>query len=220
MWNDASVKNSLVPFILRLALAAIFIYHGWHKVADHGNEWGTLWASNLAYQSYSPPEHVLQRLDQFDMMEKERHRGDATKDTEPPERLSDRVRGAYAKLSSPEFVHQHPDTSVGLLQLNSSVQLLVAWGELLGGIALLLGLLTRLAALGLIVIQVGAICTVTFQRGFAPLGGAGYEYNVALIAMCVALFLLGSGALAVDRRLWRRRAAPAAPAEQSVPVPA
>jgi uncharacterized membrane protein YphA (DoxX/SURF4 family) len=218
MWNDAAVKSTLAPFILRLALAAIFIYHGWHKVADYGNEWGTLWASNLAYQSFSPPEDVLRRLDQWERMEKERHPDGVPKDAEQPrlpERVSDRVREAYSALSASEFIKRHPDPRA--LHLDSSLQLLVAWGELVGGIALLLGLLTRLAAAGLIIIQIGAICTVTFQHGFASLGGAGYEYNIALIAMCLALVLLGGGALAVDRRLWRRREAPA---EKPVPVPA
>jgi uncharacterized membrane protein YphA (DoxX/SURF4 family) len=218
MWNDAAVKNTLVPFILRLALAAIFIYHGWHKVADPGNEWGTLWASNLAYQSFSPPEDVLHRLDQWEQMQKERHPEGVSKDAEPPllpEHASDRVREAYAALSASDFIKRHAD--LGALHLDSSVQLLVAWGELVGGVALLLGLLTRVAAVGLIVIQIGAIATVTFQRGFTSLGGAGYEYNIALIAMCLALILLGGGALAVDRRLWRRREATAA---KPVPVPA
>ena len=84
-------------------------------------------------------------------------------------------------------------------------QLAVAWGELLGGIAMALGLLARLAALGLIVIQAGAIWTVTYALGFAMDAGPGYEYNIAIIAMCVALVSLGGGRLSVDHLFRRKR---------------
>ena len=86
-------------------------------------------------------------------------------------------------------------------------QALVAWGELLGGAALAVGFLTRLAALGIIAIMAGAIATVHWEQGFAlhavegPAGPmpAGFEYNFALIVMCLAVVLLGGGTLAVDR---------------------
>src|SRR5262245_61730954 len=41
----------------------------------------------------------------------------------------------------------------------SVVQMLVAWGETLGGAALAIGLLTRVAALGIIVIMAGGNAT-------------------------------------------------------------
>src|SRR5690606_14971744 len=44
-----------------------------------------------------------------------------------------------------------------------AVQLLVAWAELLGGVALLAGLFSRIAAIAMIVIQLGAIWLVTFS---------------------------------------------------------
>jgi putative oxidoreductase len=78
------------------------------------------------------------------------------------------------------------------------VQLAVAWGQLLGGIALGLGFLTRLAALGIAIIMVGAIATVHWPKGFSLLHG-GYEYNFALIVMCLPLILAGGGWLALDR---------------------
>src|SRR4051794_25243487 len=65
-----------------------------------------------------------------------------------------------------------------------AVQLLVAWGELLGGVAVAVGLLTRVASIGLILIMIGAIVTVTGAKGFsgATVGG-GYEFNFVLILM-------------------------------------
>src|SRR5262249_40647327 len=87
-------------------------------------------------------------------------------------------------------------------------QMAVAWGELIGGIALALGFLTRLAALGIAVIMGGAIYNVTGSKGFSLLQG-GYEYNFAILVMCLALILSGGGAWAVDRwfRLRRRTTA-------------
>jgi putative oxidoreductase len=99
------------------------------------------------------------------------------------------------------------------------IQAAVAWTELLAGAALVLGLLTRLAALGLAVIQVGAIILVTGRAGFGFSGqvsagegqsafnflNVGTEYNFAIIVMCLTVMLLGAGALAVDHYLWRPR---------------
>jgi uncharacterized membrane protein YphA (DoxX/SURF4 family) len=102
------------------------------------------------------------------------------------------------------------------------VQYVVAWGELFGGVALLIGLLTRLAALGQIVIQLGAIWFVTGTRGLFTPGGVGAEYNLALLAMCLAVFILGGGGWSVDRFLhWRRVARaqqPTAAVPQQAPV--
>lgn len=75
---------------------------------------------------------------------------------------------------------------------------LVAFGELLGGIALMVGFLSRLAALGIAIIMAGAIVTVHGKNGFF-LQNQGYEYNLALIAMSVAVIMAGGGCLALDR---------------------
>jgi putative oxidoreductase len=100
--------------------------------------------------------------------------------------------------------------------------MLVAWGELVGGIALAFGFLTRLAAFGIALIMAGAIWTVHGKNGFAmanpegfvkvdgdrtlfDLGKSGYEYNFVLLVICAAVILLGGGTLAVDR-IFRLRA--------------
>lgn len=72
------------------------------------------------------------------------------------------------------------------------MQTLVAWGELLGGTAILLGFLTEFAALGIIVIMLGAISLVHGKNGFS-LADGGFEYNFALIMMCLALIGTGPG---------------------------
>lgn len=88
------------------------------------------------------------------------------------------------------------------MELPKVVQVLVAWGEVLGGAACALGILTRFAALGLAAIMVGAIVTVHGAYGFGlmqPSGKMGYEYNLVLICVCLALALLGPGTISLDR---------------------
>jgi putative oxidoreductase len=80
----------------------------------------------------------------------------------------------------------------------------VAWGELIGGIALALGFLTRLAALGIIAIMAGAIYMVHLPHGF-DIRDHGCEYCVVLIVMSLCLVLGGPGPLAADWVLFRTR---------------
>lgn len=135
MWAfyDTLIKSTVVPLLLRLALAAVFIFHGLDLV---GKEWGAAW---------------------------------------------------HDEMPKPQ-------------------QMAVAWGQLLGGIAMALGFLTRLAALGLGVIMGGAIALVHWPHGF-DIREHGYEYNFVLIVICLALVLGGPGPIAVDHwfRIRRRR---------------
>jgi putative oxidoreductase len=140
---EAFVKNTLAALLLRLALAAIFIYHGFHLVGDDGNQWGAAWMNAEA----------------------------ANHEAQPPA---------------------------------APVQLAVAWGQLLGGIALAVGFLTRLAALGIIAIMAGAIATVHWPNGF-DISKGGYEYNMLIVVACLTLLLLGGGTVAVDRFFRLRR---------------
>jgi putative oxidoreductase len=78
----------------------------------------------------------------------------------------------------------------------------VALLEFFGGLALIVGLLTRLAALGLAFNMLGAILLVHLSAGFfLP---AGYEFALTLFATCVGLVLAGPGALSVDAAIARR----------------
>ncbi len=78
--------------------------------------------------------------------------------------------------------------------------------EFLAPFALLLGLGTRFAALGVVGIMVGAISTVHLANGFfmnwagtAP--GEGFEYHLLVIGMALALLVSGAGRWSVDRKL-------------------
>ena len=79
--------------------------------------------------------------------------------------------------------------------------------EFFGGLAVLLGCLTRLAALGLATVMGVAIYKIHYVHGFflnwscAPGLGHGIEFNLALLAMAATLLFSGAGNLSVDKWL-------------------
>ncbi len=75
--------------------------------------------------------------------------------------------------------------------------------ELLGGIALLLGVYARQAALALVPVMAVA-AWVHAPNGWVHTSvGGGWEYPVFLIVVSIALWLLGDGAAAIKRNaLW------------------
>ena len=85
----------------------------------------------------------------------------------------------------------------------------VCFFEFLGGLGLVVGLLTRLAALAIITVMVGAIVKVHWPHGFfinwelAPGKGHGFEANLAFIAMAAACVISGGGASSLDAVLMR-----------------
>jgi putative oxidoreductase len=78
--------------------------------------------------------------------------------------------------------------------------ILAGLAEFVGGILVIAGFLTPLAALALIVVMIVAIVKVHLRHGFFAASG-GYEFNLVLIAVAVALILAGSGAYSIDAAL-------------------
>ena len=79
--------------------------------------------------------------------------------------------------------------------------------EFFGGIAIILGFFTRLAALGLTIAMLVAIFKVHLPNGFflnwfnVPNMGHGIEYNLALIGLSLSLLVWGAGNLSVDQMI-------------------
>lgn len=84
----------------------------------------------------------------------------------------------------------------------SLVAIFTVVAEFGGGLALLFGLFTRMAAALTAAVMLGALFTVHLTAGFFLPNG--YEYVLMLLAASGALVLLGSGPLAADRLLARR----------------
>jgi putative oxidoreductase len=72
-----------------------------------------------------------------------------------------------------------------------------ALGEFVGGLLMVLGLLTPLAALLLTAVMLVAIVRVHAPKGFWNSQG-GFEYNLVLFVLAAALALTGAGQFSLD----------------------
>lgn len=78
--------------------------------------------------------------------------------------------------------------------------LLAGSGEFFGGLALLIGLLTRPAALVAAFTMIVAILTVHIGNGLF-MSNNGYEFGLALLAASISLLISGGGNLSADKAL-------------------
>jgi uncharacterized membrane protein YphA (DoxX/SURF4 family) len=204
MSSSPVVKPSLAALALRLTLAAILIASGLEKIAVRDTDWGARWASVLWEQHSDVP-----RTTHLAMLEMLRAREAESEERKAVLAFRNELKSRHASVAGamPAALGYH------------AVQFAVAWGELLGGVALLLGVMTRLAALGILIIQVGAVVTVTWAYGFSFSQGGGWGYNLAILGMCLALMCLGSGALSLSAVLKRKKKAQAVPQEQQMATP-
>jgi putative oxidoreductase len=97
--------------------------------------------------------------------------------------------------------------------LPAVIVFLVILIEFFGAVSLLLGFLSRVSAIGILCVMLGAIFTVHLPNGFfmnweGHQKGEGIEYHLLVIGICLALLVIGSGRFSVDRSM----AAAAAPA--------
>ena len=92
----------------------------------------------------------------------------------------------------------------GVMHIPAAFAFLAIAAEFFGGLGLILGLLTRVAAFGIAVNMLVAIVTVHAQFGFfanwyGTQKGEGFEFHLLVLAMCAFLMLKGAGAFSVDR---------------------
>lgn len=92
--------------------------------------------------------------------------------------------------------------SIGL-EPGYTLAFLAGSAEFFGGIALLVGLLTRPAAAVLAITMLVAIFSVHISNGLF-MANNGYEYALALLAASVSLMFSGAGKLSIDSAIAAR----------------
>ena len=109
--------------------------------------------------------------------------------------------GGYGYAGTMQFFTQQ----VGL---PSPLAFTVLMTEFLGPIALVAGFATRLAALMIATVMLGAILKVHRNVGFFmnwggthKAGEEGFEFHLLALAICVALLITGAGAFSIDGML-------------------
>ena len=88
----------------------------------------------------------------------------------------------------------------------AALAFLIIVTEFFSGLGLIAGFLTRIVALGVSGLMIGAIFMVHLQNGFfmnwmGNQKGEGYEYHLLALAIAAALMLRGAGPFSVDRSL-------------------
>ena len=88
----------------------------------------------------------------------------------------------------------------------AALAFLIICTEFFGGLGLIVGLLTRIASLGIAGLMIGAIFMVHLPNGFfmnwmGNQKGEGVEYHLLVIAIAAALLLRGAGAFSLDHAL-------------------
>ena len=86
------------------------------------------------------------------------------------------------------------------------VAILIIIGESFGALGLIFGFLSRLAALGIAVIMLGAIFMVHLQYGFfmnwfGNQAGEGIEYHLLALGLSLVILIKGSGKWSIDRAI-------------------
>ena len=88
--------------------------------------------------------------------------------------------------------------------INEPLAILAMTAEFLGGLGLIVGLLARIAALGVTTNMLVAIILVHRQVGFfvnwsGNQSGEGFEFHFLAVALAIAILVKGAGALSFDR---------------------
>jgi putative oxidoreductase len=93
---------------------------------------------------------------------------------------------------------------VDQMKIPAPFAFLVIVAEFFGGLGLIVGFLSRLAAIGIIATMVGAVFLVHLQYGFfvnwyGNKKGHGFEFHLLACALALIVFIEGAGPFSVDR---------------------
>jgi len=91
-----------------------------------------------------------------------------------------------------------------MMHIPAPLAFLAIAAEFFGGLGLIVGLLTRVAALGIFTNMCVAIATVHHKFGFfmnwtGAQKGEGYEYHLLVLAITALLMIRGAGGFSLDR---------------------
>jgi putative oxidoreductase len=94
----------------------------------------------------------------------------------------------------------------GIMHIPALFAFLAIAAEFFGGLGLIFGFLTRIAAFGIFANMIVAIAMVHGQFGFfmnwtGAQKGEGYEYHLLVLAITAFLMIRGAGAASIDRAL-------------------
>ena len=94
----------------------------------------------------------------------------------------------------------------GMMHIPALFAVLAIAAEFLGGLGLIVGLVTRVAAFGIFCNMVVAVAMIHHQFGFfmnwaGTQKGEGFEFHLLVLAITVFLMIRGAGAASVDRLL-------------------
>lgn len=92
----------------------------------------------------------------------------------------------------------------------AAIPYLVSFGELAAALGFVVGLLTRIAAAGMLIEMLGAVFLIHWKNGFfmnweGKLKGEGFEYPLTLAIVLLALAIAGAGAYSIDFSFRRGR---------------
>ncbi len=95
------------------------------------------------------------------------------------------------------------------MHIPALLAVLVILAESAGSLGLITGLLTRVAAFGILCDMIGAVALVHWRNGFfmnwsGKQAGEGFEYHLLMIGMALALVLAGGGKFSLDRAIAAR----------------
>ncbi|MGO4002640.1 MULTISPECIES: DoxX family protein [Pseudomonas] len=102
--------------------------------------------------------------------------------------------GGYGIAGTAQYME-----SIGLAP-GQLMAILAGGTEFFAGLALIIGLLVRPAALGLTVLSLVAIFSVHISNGLF-MANNGYEFALALLGGSIAVLVEGAGKLSVDRAI-------------------
>jgi putative oxidoreductase len=94
------------------------------------------------------------------------------------------------------------------LRIPAPLAVLSVAAEFLGGIGLIVGLLSRMAALGIAVVMVVALLAVHRKFGFfmnwyGDKLGHGIEYHILVLALALTVIIRGGGAFSLDQVVYQ-----------------